>query len=135
MLIRCAECNTVFEDSQTVCPNCGKEIIKESTRKDTEVQIVNWWTKGGSIIFTFVAIFMLLISVVLFVSGMYLMSDLLKAGFTLSISGVICFVISIILFVIVYYSEKNYGFKRSKPNKREQEEYEQLIRDFLNSNQ
>lgn len=140
MLIRCAECNTVFEDSQTVCPNCGKEIVVESNDQHTTIECRNWWTNYGSLIIVPVGLLLLITAITLLVMGIYFICEanpvnqLLNIGVTLTIVGAVCFALSIISFIVINNLQRKYGLKKSKPNKREQEEYEQLIRDFINSN-
>ncbi len=140
MLIRCTECNTVFPDSKAVCPNCGKEAVVESNNESTTTERGNnWWINWGSLIIVTTAIFLLLIAVTLLIIGIYLICDSnivnrkADIGIPLTIIGGVCFILCIISFAVSRHCESKYGLKKPKPNKASQEEYEALIREYINS--
>lgn len=136
MLIRCAECNTVFEDSKTVCPNCGKERVVES-KPETTVEQINWWTKWGNMLFGLILTLLFTATAVLLPTGIVLIfqdDGGYNIGVIFTIAGSISAVLSLFWFMIVKHLNIKDRVTKHKADKREQEEYEQLIRDFLNSN-
>ena len=137
MLIRCTECNTVFEDSKTVCPNCGKERVVESEPETTAVEQINWWTKWGNMLFGLI-LALLFTGAVLLPTGIVLICQDdggFNIGILFTIIGSVFGVVGVLWLMLVKYLNSKYRTTDHKHDKRKQEEYEQLIRDFLNSDQ
>ena len=136
MLIRCAKCGTVFEDSKTVCPNCGEERVVES-KPETTVEPRNWWTKWGNMLFGLILTLLFTVGAVSLPTGIVLIfqdDGGYNIGVIFTIVGSISAVLSLFWFMTVKHLNIKYRVTKHKSDKREQEEYEQLIRDFLNSN-
>ncbi|MBR3964753.1 MAG: hypothetical protein IKJ80_05045 [Clostridia bacterium] len=143
MLIRCEKCGEVFPSDVGKCPKCNEpipekphEVSEEEAklRAEKEAMVKKTWKIGK------VAGISLLVAVILFIVGMIVMNasgsmGSIHVGFIMAISGVVVFIVAIILFVYMTQIEKAYNAKlaafKAKSNP-DHVEYEQRIRDMLN---
>ncbi len=110
MLIRCTECNIVFPDSESVCPNCGKEVNVEINEKQAEECKGNWWIKCSDQMFVF-AISALILATIMsfFMAFIAIEYGATDDGSSILVVGASCFILCAIAFVAFVFCQKKYG--------------------------
>ena len=122
MLIRCEKCGEVFPSDVGKCPKCNEpipekphEVSEEEAklRAEKEAMVKKTWKIGK------VAGISLLVAVILFIVGMIVMNasgsmGSIHVGFIMAISGVVVFIVAIILFVYMTQIEKAYSVAKTK---------------------
>lgn len=143
MLIRCQRCKNVFPEEEGKCPKCRepvplkppeppKDLKKEARQKTKDKKAANITRH-----FAIPMLISLLIGIVLSIGGCVAVGiSPTGAGDTVAIVGVVCLFIFVMLFVSVILIENSAEEKvvvAKKANLPSSEEYEQLIKDALNS--
>lgn len=130
MLVRCSHCSAVFPDDVSKCPKCGTAY----TPPPPPPQQPQPTSDKENAIVASVAVWGVLITIILFASGMVLMfmGVALTLGLILSLASTVGIIITAVAIIKLKQMHDHNVSVRTPTTDVSPEEYERRIRDFIN---